>query len=106
MNFGSDIRSKDHLNPKKTDGPGPGDYKLPSSFKIAPRRGQYTSWGKSRREDLAKKDNFPAPATYYPAKTTETAVMYGFPMAGAENDPRSQAFPTPGPGAYEVRKDK
>lgn len=32
--FDSDVRSKDHLKPRKKDGPGPGDYKAPSSFNI------------------------------------------------------------------------
>lgn len=31
--FNSSIRNKDHLHPKKVDGPGPGAYKLPSSIK-------------------------------------------------------------------------
>lgn len=31
--FNSDIRSKEHLKPKKVDGPGPGDYQLPSSIR-------------------------------------------------------------------------
>lgn len=30
--FDSDIRAKPHLKPKKMDGPGPGDYALPSSI--------------------------------------------------------------------------
>lgn len=32
--FDSDVRSKDHINPKKKDGPGPGSYALPSSIKV------------------------------------------------------------------------
>ena len=35
--FGSSIRSKDHLRPRKVDGPGPGSYKLPSSVKTGKR---------------------------------------------------------------------
>ena len=31
--FNSSIRNKDHLRPKKVDGPRPGAYKLPSSIK-------------------------------------------------------------------------
>ena len=31
--FDSQIRAKPHLAPKKADGPGPGDYALPSSIK-------------------------------------------------------------------------
>ena len=30
--FNSSIRNKDHLRPRKVDGPGPGAYKLPSSI--------------------------------------------------------------------------
>lgn len=32
--FDSDVRSKNHLKPKKVDGPGPGDYALPSSINV------------------------------------------------------------------------
>jgi hypothetical protein len=38
MNLGSDIRSKDHLCPTKKEGPGPGSYVMPSSFKVAPKK--------------------------------------------------------------------
>ena len=31
--FDSAIRAKPHLQPKKVDGPGPGDYQLPSSIR-------------------------------------------------------------------------
>ena len=31
--FDSSLRQKPHLKPKKVDGPGPGDYQLPSSIK-------------------------------------------------------------------------
>jgi hypothetical protein len=33
--FDSDIRSKDHIKPRKKDGPGPGSYDLGSSVKGA-----------------------------------------------------------------------
>jgi hypothetical protein len=36
--FNSSIRSKDHLRPRKVDGPGPGAYKLPSSVKTGSRK--------------------------------------------------------------------
>ncbi len=36
--FDSDIRSKDHIRPKKKDGPGPGSYVMPSSIKIAEQK--------------------------------------------------------------------
>jgi len=32
--FDSDVRSKDHIKPKKKDGPGPGSYSLPPSIKV------------------------------------------------------------------------
>jgi hypothetical protein len=32
--FDSDVRSKDHLRPKKKDGPGPGSYSLPSGLNV------------------------------------------------------------------------
>jgi len=32
--FNSSIRNKDHIRPRKVDGPGPGAYKMPSSVKI------------------------------------------------------------------------
>jgi hypothetical protein len=31
--FDSDIRSKDHLRPRKKEGPGPGSYYIPGSIK-------------------------------------------------------------------------
>ena len=32
--FDSDVRSKDHLRPRKSDGPGPGSYALPSALNV------------------------------------------------------------------------
>lgn len=32
--FNSSIRNKDHIRPRKVDGPGPGAYKLPNSVQI------------------------------------------------------------------------
>lgn len=49
MNFTSDILSKDHINPVKKEGPGPGSYVMPSSFNIAPKKEKGTSWGKAKR---------------------------------------------------------
>lgn len=33
--FDSDVRSKDHIRPKKVDGPGPGSYALPGAVRVA-----------------------------------------------------------------------
>lgn len=40
--FDSMIRAKPHLRPKKVDGPGPGDYKLPDSVKVHRRNANST----------------------------------------------------------------
>ena len=51
--FDSDVRSKDHIHPKKKDGPGPGSYVLPSGLKVyKPLTGgnaKRTTWGKAAR---------------------------------------------------------
>lgn len=55
---------------------------------------------------MAKKDDIPAPSHYYPKKDTETAVQFSFPRDEGGFDPKSGNHATPGPGAYEIRKDK
>lgn len=40
--FDSQIRAKPHLHPKKVDGPGPGDYIMPSSIKHSHRHSRST----------------------------------------------------------------
>jgi len=60
--FDSDVRSQAHLRPKKVDGPGPGDYALPSSIKQNDRdkqSHQRSTWGNGEREwsYLPKKDD-------------------------------------------------
>lgn len=76
--FDSDVRSKDHLRPKKKDGPGPGSYTMPSSFKIykpddKDKEIKKTTWGKAEREwsDLPK--GIPGPNAYNPDKFTEAS---------------------------------
>ena len=63
--FDSDVRSKDHIRPKKKDGPGPGSYVLPSSISVSQPRKKPT-FGTAKRDwsDLPK--NLPAPNAYYP----------------------------------------
>lgn len=70
--FDSDVRSKDHIRPRKRDGPGPGSYALPSSIKVA-RKENKNTFGKANRDwsDLPK--NTPAPNHYFPAKFTEAS---------------------------------
>ena len=66
-NLGSDIASKNHIRPEKTDQPGPGSYedKDVQFKKPAPKI------GKDARKDLSKKDNFPGPNNYDPIHETE-----------------------------------
>ena len=71
--FDSDVRSKDHLRPKKADGPGPGSYDLPSSVKPG-KQLKNPTFGKAERDwsDLPK--DTPAPNHYKNiVKHTETA---------------------------------
>ena len=79
--FDSDVRSKDHIRPRKKDGPGPGSYELPSSIKVVRSPSQSlnstnstakkTTFGTAERDwsDLPK--GIPAPNNYYPTKFTE-----------------------------------
>ena len=77
--FDTDIRSRDHLKPRKKDGPGPGSYVLPSSFKVyqpkpTDKDTKKTSWGKAHR-DAGKKGSTvtPAPNAYSVHKFTEAS---------------------------------
>ena len=47
--FDSDIRAKPHLHPKKVDGPGPGDYIVPSSIENKSKNKGHT-WGHGQRD--------------------------------------------------------
>ncbi len=83
--FDTDIRSKDHLRPRKKDGPGPGSYTMPSSFKIYnpkpdDKEKKKTTWGKAHR-DAGKKSSTvtPAPNAYTAHKYTEASHEYSFP---------------------------
>lgn len=107
--FDSDVRSKDHIRPKKKDGPGPGSYTMPSSIRVAkvsPGSKKGSTFGMAKRDwsDLPK--NVPAPNNYYPNKFTEASHQYSFPKAMRTDEAKlyKESF-TPGPGAYEVRKE-
>ena len=71
--FDSALRAKPHLKPKKVDGPGPGDYKLPSSIRIKERSAgsiQESTFGTGREPDHEPNQNTaknfvkPGPAHY------------------------------------------
>jgi len=87
--FDSDVRSKDHLKPKKKDGPGPGSYDLPGSVNVATQL-KNTTFGKATRDwsDLPK--DTPAPNQYKNIiKHTETSYAYSIPKAERQEDDRS-----------------
>ena len=103
--FDSDVRSKDHLKPRKKEGPGPGSYELPGCVRVA-KSTKRATFGMAERDwsDLPK--HSPAPNNYYPNKFTEATHQYSFPKAMKSDEARlyKSSF-TPGPGAYEIRKD-
>jgi hypothetical protein len=106
--FDSDVRSKDHLRPKKVDGPGPGSYELPGAVKVAKSKGvKETTFGNAKRDwsDLPK--DSPAPNQYKNIiKHTETSYAYSIPKAMVnEEDKIEKASRLPGPGAYKINRD-
>jgi hypothetical protein len=103
--FDSDVRSKDHIRPKKKDGPGPGSYSLPATIKVEQQRKKPT-FGNAKRDWSDLPRNVPAPNSYYPARNGEGNFQYSFPKAlKADEAKLYKASFTPGPGAYEIRKE-
>lgn len=84
--FDSDIRNKDHLRPKKKDGPGPGSYESASSINIKALNRDKTVWGKSMRDNNSLPKNNPPPNNYNPVKFTEASHNYSFPKASKGNE--------------------
>jgi len=70
--FNSSIRNKDHLKPKKVDGPGPGAYKLPSSVKTGKRTDSHmdamkkSTFGSAQRNFSNLPKDMPGAGKYYP----------------------------------------
>jgi hypothetical protein len=87
--FDSDVRSKEHLRPKKKEGPGPGSYELPGSVRVAnPLKS--TTFGKAERDwsDLPK--DSPAPNQYKNIiKHTETSYAFSIPKSTAGTMPEN-----------------
>ena len=82
--FGNRVGNKDHLRPKKVDGPGPGAYKMPKQYQEGKKpfdAVKRTTFGTAARgaDDLPK-DN-PSPAKYRPVKFTEASHAYSIPRA-------------------------
>lgn len=77
--FNSSIRNKDHLRPRKVDGPGPGAYKLADTVKIQKRHPESidrTTFGTSERQFSNLPKNTPAPNKYRPVHFTEASHAY------------------------------
>mmetsp|Transcript_33906 Transcript_33906/g.24952 ORF Transcript_33906/g.24952 Transcript_33906/m.24952 type:complete len:154 (+) Transcript_33906:289-750(+) len=106
VKFDSDIRSKDHIHPRKKDGPGPGSYDMGSTLKIASKseKGkQETTWGKAQRDWSSLPKGLPGPNQYRPEKFTEASHQYSFPKASRTDEAAVyKASIAPGPGAYNV----
>ena len=106
--FDSDVRSKDHLRPKKKDGPGPGSYDLPGAVKVA-KATKETTFGKATRDwsDLPK--DMPAPNQYKNIiKFTEANHQFSIPKAVRDDHDRlMRATQNPGqaPGAYNISRE-
>ena len=83
--FNSSIRNKDHLKPRKVDGPGPGAYKMPSSISNGRPKtfeaGKSTTFGSSARNFVNLPKETPAPNVYHPVHFTEASHSYSFPKA-------------------------
>jgi len=80
--FNSSIRNKDHLKPKKVDGPGPGAYKQPDSVQLQRRHKDSvnrTTFGTSERNFIDLPKHTPAPNKYRPVHMTEASHAYSIP---------------------------
>lgn len=106
------MRSKDHLKPRKVDGPGPGAYKLPGSVKVAKRRtatdGTRTTFGTSERQFNELPKDTPAPNGYRPVHFTEASHAYSIarpPQTDANETYINKQKMLPGPGSYENMKE-
>ena len=109
--FDSQIRAKPHLRPKKVDGPGPGDYKLPGSVKIHRRNAnstQHSTFGGASREWSDLPQNTPGPTAYsqiFPKPPEHRAFSsdgFAFPKDGEKGGTGGfmKIAANPGPGSY------
>ena len=104
--FNSSFRNKDHLKPRKVDGPGPGAYKMPTSLKTGKRTQssndamKKSTFGNADRNfsDLPK--DIPGPGAYYPQKFTEASYQYSIPKEKTGDINALKNAQTPGPQQY------
>ena len=115
--FDSAIRAKPHLRPKKVDGPGPGDYIMPSSIKQKPRHARSTqgsTFGGGSRDWSDLPQNTPGPTAYsqlYPKPPEQRAFSndgYSFPKEGEKGGHGGflKISANPGPGNYNPQLQK
>ena len=92
----SDIVSKNHILPKKTRDPGPGQYE----DKDVQFKKPTTKFAKDSRKTPGKKNNVPAPDVYRPEMVRTDKGFYRF----GKNDrfPYKSSM-SPGPGQYELQ---
>lgn len=104
--FNSSLRFKDHLRPRKVDGPGPGAHKLPSGLRVEPKMEDshkfHGTFGTSARNFINLPKETPAPNKYRPVHFTEASHSYTIPRP-ADNENKEIKL-TPGPGEYNVFK--
>lgn len=100
--FDSDVRSKEHLRPKKKDGPGPGSYELPGAVRVA-KPLKATTFGKAERDWSDLPQDSPAPNQYKNIiKHTETSYAFSIPKSTSGPAPENV---NPGPGAYKINRE-
>lgn len=79
--------------------PGPGTYSIPMNIELGPKYSIATKAGLKENKD---KFDFPGPASYKPMMSRSQSCFYTF---GHKNKLREREK-TPGPGNYNLRKDK
>ena len=114
--FDSQIKSKPHLHPKKSDEPGPGAYVTPSSIRKSMRHSestQFSTFGHGSRGSLSQlPQNTPGPNAYsevHPKPLEHRAYHndgYSIPKAGEKGSSFLRNYSTPGPGNYDPKLPK
>lgn len=95
----SDIVSTNHLRPKKTRDPGPGQYQ-PKDIQFEKPT---TKFSKGKRSQPGKKNGMPAPDHYNPEMVRTESGFYRFPQGNRFNQ-KGKGMGTPGPGMYETMR--
>jgi len=106
--FNSSVRNKDHLRPRKIDGPGPGAYKLPSTVISGKRNDSHmdamkkSTFGSANRNFSNLPKDTPGAGKYNPVPFTDASHSYTIPRSGidgADGNFNKNAH-APGPQTY------